>query len=204
MGLFKKSKPKVDEKPKLTCKLDDSGSYKCIFLASYRKVPINIEWAEPSEFDDKLSESLNFSNLMRFPHIKDGEFTICGENPVLTYLNIKGGTPTIHPRKARVLAMQEYWIQVLTRNFTPLLNNDSKNKEKISSILNYFDSNLSNKNYIVGELSLADIHWAAVFKLLEDEGREEIFNSFTNITNWLENLKIEIPGYEINKEEIVA
>lgn len=204
MGLFKKSKQKVSETPKLSCKSGDAGSYKCIFLASYRKLPVDIEWQESSILDEKMSESLNMSSLHRFPCIKDGDFTICGENAVLTYLNIKGNSPTIHPRKARVLAMQQYWIQVLTSKFVPLLNEFSNNKKDIASVLEIFDKNLVDTNYIVGEFSLADIHWSAIFKVLEEEGHSEIISSCKNVTNWLTKIKAEIPGYDIKSEKVAA
>ncbi len=204
MGLFKKSKQQVSETPKLLCQSGDAGSYKCVFLASYRKLPVDIEWQESSALDEKMSESLNMSGLQRFPCIKDGDFTICGTNAVLTYLNIKGRSPTIHPRKARVLAMQQYWIQVLTSKFVPLLNEFSTNKKDIASVLEIFDKNLEDKNYIVGEFSLADIHWSAEFKVLEKEGHSDIISSCKNITNWLTKIKAEIPGYDIKNEEVAA
>ncbi len=204
MGLFKKSKKKVSETPKLLCKSGNPESYKCIFLASYRKLPVDVEWQESSVLDEKMSESLNMSSLHRFPCIQDGDFTTCGANSVLTYLNIKGRTPTIHPRKARVLAMQQYWIQVLTSKFVPLINEFSKNRKDIASVLDILDKGLADKNYIVGEFSLVDIHWAAIFKVLEEQGQNDIISSYKNLTNWLTKIKAEIPGYDIKKEEVAA
>ncbi len=204
MGLFSKSKPKTSDTPKLKCKAGDAASYKCIFLASYRKVPVNIEWDESSVLDDKMSESLNMSNLNRYPCIEDGDFTICGESAVLTYLNIKGRTPTIHPRKARVLAMQQYWIQVLTQKINPLVSDVSKNQKEISTVLSTLDSNLADQKYIVGEISLADFHWAAAFKALEEQGHSGLCSDFKNITEWLTKIKTEIPDYDIKNEKVAA
>ena len=204
MGLFKKSKPKTSEIPKLICKSDDPGSYKCIFLAAYRELPVDVEWEESSALDDKMSESLNMSNLQRFPCIKDGDFTICGEDAVLTYLNIKGKAHTVHPRKARVLAMQQYWIQVLKSKFAPLMCDISKNQTEIFNVLKILDNNLADKNYIVGEFSLADIHWSAVFRVLEEEGNSVVFSDYKNIGKWLTKMKSEIPSYDIKHEKVAA
>ena len=203
MGLFN-SKQKVSETPKLICKLGDTESYKCIFLASYRKLPIDITWEESSVLEDKMSESLHMSGLNRFPCIKDGDFTVSGLNAVLMYLNIKGQTPTIHPRKARVLAMQQYWIQVLRSKFASLVRDISNNQKEMATVLKVFDKNLENKEYIVGEFSLADIHWSAVFKVLEEKGQLDIFNSYENLTNWLAKIKTEIPGYDMSTEKVAA
>ena len=203
MGLFKKSKSKASDMPTiLTCKHGDHGSYNCIFLASYRDLPVEIEWIDSSELDEKITKSLHLSNLKQYPCIKDGEFTICGETAVLTYLNIKGRAPTIHPRKARVLALQQYWIQVLETKFIPLIHSDNKNE--ITEVLKSLDSELKDKKYIVGEISLADFHWASIFKVLEEEGKEELYNSFNSVMNWLNNIKTEIPNYEFSSEKVAA
>ena len=196
MGLFSKSKPKESQKTKLACIPGDEASYKCLFLASYRKIPIEIEWGEPSTLDDKVSASLNLTNLNRFPCIEDGDFTICGETAVLTYLNIKGRTPTIHPRKARVLAMQQYWIQALKTKC-----NDTEN---IPTVLSELDKALSGNKYIVGELSLADFHWAAAFKALKESNSAPDISNFKNICDWYSRMQTEIPNFEVSKEKVAA
>lgn len=200
MGLFSKSKPKVSDTPKLKCMPGDVASYKCLFLASYRKIPVEIEWGETSILDDKMSESLNMSNLNRYPCIEDGDFTVCGEHAVMTYLNIKGRTPTIHPRKARVLAMQQYWIQVLKTKFTSQVNEGDQG----AAALDALDKVLTNQKYIVGEFSLADIHWAAEFKVLEDSGKASIFSKYKNVTDWLARIKTEIPDFDVKSEKVAA
>ncbi len=196
MGLFSKSKSKVSETPQLVCMPGDAASYKCIFLASYRKIPVEIVWGEPSSLDDKMSESLNMSNLTRYPCIKEGDFTVCGESAVMTYLNIKGRAPTIHPRKARVLAMQQYWIQVLKTKCDA--------EENFDVVFTELEKALVNQKYIVSEFSLADIHWAAVFKALEDGGNAVDMSKYKNISEWFSQMKNEIPGYEVKENKVAA
>lgn len=196
MGLFSKSKSKQTATPKLECMPGDAASYKCIFLASFRKIPVDIEWCEPSSLDDKMSESLNMSNLKRYPCIEDSDFTVCGESAVMMYLNIKGRTPTIHPRKARVLAMQQYWIQVLNTKCT--------SEENYPAVLEQLNNALDNQKYIVGEFSLADIHWAATFKALEESGKTTNISNYKNISDWLARMKNEIPDYEVKNEKVAA
>ncbi len=196
MGLFSKSKPKASGNPKLTCLPGDAASYKCIFIASYRKVPVDIEWSEPSALDDKMSQSLNMSNLNRYPCIEDGDLNVCGENAVLTYLNIKGRTPTIHPRKARVLAAQQYWPQVLRTKCT--------SAENFPSVFEQLDKALAGNKYIVGEFSLADIHWAGAFKALEESGNAPDISQYKNIESWLTGVKSVIPDYNVKNEKVAA
>jgi len=202
MGFF--SKKKTSQAAKLVCNPGDIGSFKCIFLASYRKLPIDISWQEPSAADDKLSASLNMNGLKRFPCIEDGDFTVCGSNGSLTYLNIKGNSPSVHPRKARVLATQNYWIQLLAQKLEPLLSDVSGNSTEITNVLAVLDKDLEGNNHIAGEFSLADIHWSALFKFLESEEQSSIFSSFENINEWLAKIKAEIPAYESAAEKVAA
>lgn len=204
MGLFSLKKKKVNQAAKLICDTNDINSYKCLFLASYRKLPVEVSWEESSVADDKLSESLHMTGLNRFPCIEEGDFKVCGATAVLTFLNIKGTAPAIHPRKARVLAAQNYWVQVLVQKFEPLIEDVSSNSEKISHILEILDSELASNNHIVGEFSLADIHWSAVAKILEERGKGNIFNDYPSISNWLGKIKTEIPAYESKSEEQAA
>ncbi|MCY4642841.1 MAG: hypothetical protein OXC41_09165 [Gammaproteobacteria bacterium] len=198
MGLFS-SKKKAVETPKLVCLSGDAQSYKCIFLAAYRKLTIDVEWDTSSAPGDKMPESL--AGLNRFPCIEEGDFKACGSSAALTYLNIKGRSPTIHPRKARVLAAQQYWIQVLTRELEPLLNDIQKNQAPISEILKVLDANLADSNHIVGEFSLADIHWSATCRALEEQGHSAMLSVFDNIGKWLASIKSEIPQYDARAEK---
>lgn len=193
MGLFS-SKKKAAEAPKLVCLSGDAQSYKCIFLAAYRKLTIDVEWEASSAPEDNLPESV--AGLNRFPRIEDGDLKVCGPSAALTYLNIKGRTPTIHPRKARVLAAQQYWIQVLTRELEPLLDDIEKNQASISGILKVLDADLADLSHIVGEFSLADIHWSATCKALEEQGHSALLSGFDNIGRWLADIKSEIPQYD--------
>ncbi len=204
MGLFSSKKKKVNQAAKLTCSAKDAGSYKCLFLASYRKLAIDISWTESTVADDKMSESLHMTGLNRFPCIEDGDLTVCGTSAAMTYLNIKGNTPSIHPRKARVLAIQNYWIQVLTQNFEPLLNDISSNTDRIANVLDVLDKDLEVNKHIVGEFSLADIHWSAVFKMLEEQGQNSLFSDYANIGSWLTKMKSEIPAYEASVNKAAA
>lgn len=202
MGLFS-SKPKVDAQPILTCCPNDAESYKCILLASYRGLPVRVIWEDTSAYKDKLSASLRMSHLRRFPCIDDGEFTNCGSAAVLTYLNIRGGAPSVHPRKARVLAMQQYWIQVLKTKVEPFLNDVAKNGNTLANVFKVLDKNLEGKRHIVGEFSLADIHWGAVFLMLEKD-HTNIISNYKNIGQWLANIKVEIPSYDTSLKEVAA
>lgn len=197
MGVFDifKSKPQtLDEKPKLTCKPGDPASYKCIYLAAFRDFPIDVQWVTPSSLEDRVARSIISSNIDQLPRIEDNGFVVCGAKAVLTYLNTKGGAPSIHPRKARVLAMQQYWIELLEK-FGSLVqeHEDPLHQEKINQIIEALDNALAEHEYIVSERSLADIHWLATFNTMEKHEQTNILHKFKNIGAWFERLKTQVP-----------
>ena len=197
MGLFDvfKSKPvALDNKPKLMCKPGDPASYKCIYLASYRGFPVNVEWVRPSSLHDHMARSIISSNIEQLPRIEDNGFVVCGSKAVLTYLNTKGGAPSLHPRKARVLAMQQYWIELLER-FSNLIENEHEpaHQQQIDEIIKLLDDTLSTNKYIVKEWSLADIHWLATFKSMDNEEKINLLEKFKNISQWFQRLESEAP-----------
>ena len=118
----------------------------------------------------------------------------------MTYLNIKGRELTVHPRKARVLAMQQYWIQVLKTKFMPQVDSVDQGATALEAL----DKALIGQKYIVGEFSLADIHWAAAFKVLEDSSKTSIFSKYKNITDWLAKIKNEIPDFDVKSQKVAA
>lgn len=198
MGLLKRLKPArtAKKKPTLRCRPGDPASYMCIYLASYRGFSVDIEWVKRSTLEDKMARAIISSNIEQLPYIedKDNHFIVCGTKAVLTYLNTKGGAPSIHPRKARILAMQQYWIEMLAK-FSTLVNDHSNPEHHKQSeiIINALDQALTENQYIVSEWSLADIHWLATFKSMQEQGQDSFLEKFEHIQNWLKRLQNEIP-----------
>lgn len=143
-----------------------------------------------------MARALISSDIEQLPYLDDvdNKFIICGAKAVLTYLNTKGGAPSIHPRKARTLAMQQYWIEMLAKFCS--LSNDLDNPhhhEQSEIIINALDQALTENKYIVSEWSLADIHWLATFKTMQEQGQDSFLQKFEHIQNWLKRLQNEMP-----------
>lgn len=204
MGIFKKRSANPQEVPTLICEYSNPETYKCIFLANYRNLPIKLKLQDTSKNDEKVAHSLHLPSANQFPIIKDEEFTVSGTNAVLTYLNIKGQAPSIHPRKARILAMQQYWIQVLVKIFQPLIEEFKFNDAKLEAILTELSNTIDSKDYILEEFSLADIYWFAVFKILEDKGQSQVIQKYQHIANWFAKLKDIAPNFDDLTQKVAA
>lgn len=204
MGLFKKTKKNEAEGMVLVCEYDHPDSFKCIFLATYRNLAFRVNWVESSTFEDKTNQALQLPNSDQYPIVYEGDFKISGAAAVLTFLNIKGGSPSIHPRKARMLAQQQYWLQVLDQKVQPLIFDLSENKIELQEVLSLFNAQLENKDYVIDEFSLADVYWYSVLKYLEIKGHERIYQDFKNITDWCEHVKRKAPEFEQVSRQVAA
>ena len=196
MGLFKKAVKTDEDGIVLACEYDHPDSYKCIFLATYRNLDFKVKWVDPSVFEDKTNLALELTNSDQYPIVYDGDFTISGGPAVLTFLNIKGGSPSIHPRKARMLAQQQYWLQILNQKVEPFIFDLSEYEDQIQSVMSLFDEQLENKDYVINEFSLADIYWYSIFKYLEMKGHERVYRDYKNIEIWRDHVKQKAPAFE--------
>lgn len=196
MGLFKKLAKNDANEIVLTCEFDHPDSYKCIFLADYRNLQFKVNWIDSSVFEDKTNQALQLPKFDQYPIVNEGDFTITGVPAVLTYLNIKGGSPSIHPRKARVLAQQQYWLQVLKEKLQPLVFDVSKHQTEIKKVMQEFNDQLENKDYVVNEFSLADVYWYSIFKYLESQGHQRVYQDYKNIHAWCEHVASKAPVFE--------
>ena len=107
---FSKKKKKEKTPLKLFCIDDDPISYAASFLALCRQVNIEIEWVDTN---DSSEYSALISSTDSLPLLQDGDFSACRNFPVITYLNYVGSKPKIVPRKARILARQNYYCSSL-------------------------------------------------------------------------------------------
>jgi glutathione S-transferase len=194
MGFFSRKRSNKKQPPKLICKPNDINSFKCILLAAHRNLDLDISWSEASALDSNLSNSLDLEETDSLPIIEDRNITMSRAEALLGYLNIKGGAPAVHPRKARILAQQNYWIELLDDKLEPLLLDIEGNKDAISTILAAVDKQLSIGPFIVSEFTLADIHWLAAYLVIEEK-INDCLTPLIHFSAWLKHMQDKIPNY---------
>jgi len=194
MGFFSRKSSNKKQPPKLICKPNDIDSFKCILLATHRNLDLDISWSEASALDSNLSNSLDLKETDSLPIIEDQDITMSRADALLGYLNIKGSAPAVHPKKARVLAQQNYWIQLLDDKLKPLLSDFEGNKDAIKTILTAVDKQLSVDSFMVGEFTLADIHWLAAYRAIEERISDSL-TSLTHLSAWLMHMQDKIPHH---------
>ena len=194
MGFFSRKSNSKNQPAKLLCEPNDIDSFKCILLASHRNLDLDISWSDTSTLDNNLSNSLDLEQSDRLPTIEDNDITLSRAEALLGYLNIKGGAQAVHPRKARILAQQNYWIQLLEEKLKPMLSDIDSNKDAMKKIFIAIDQQLSNGPFIVGEFTLADIHWLAAYKAIEERISDSLA-PLTHLSTWLIHMQEKIPHY---------
>ncbi|MAZ79135.1 MAG: hypothetical protein CMD72_00085 [Gammaproteobacteria bacterium] len=180
--MFFKKKNKEKEKIKLFCAAEEPSSYSAIFLSIYRLLDIDIEWIDPldsSEFGALIKACNSSISLI------DDKFTICRTFPVITYLNIVGSKPKMIPRKARVLAKQNYYMSLIENKLWK--NYDQIESEKFLFLLN---QRLQKYKFIAdNELTLADIYLFGFCMITKKD-----FSEYGNIKIWLNRMFDFVPS----------
>ena len=172
MGLFgfggKKEKTAAagkDDKISLTGN-GDAASLKCILAAGIRGVEMDVD--------------LSGGDTVTITH---GPVTITGENAIESYLDIKGQGMPLRPKKARHLGDQNRWIEVSSE----LL--DKQNK--VEQVMTRMDQVLSEQEFLVGQLTMADAAVAGSVLALKKQGKAPAGHA--NIDAWLSRVEAKIP-----------
>lgn len=143
------------------------------------------------------------------PLLKDVDFYIYGTEAIMSYLDDKGFGPSLVPRNGVVRAVHYQWSHIASSHFGPavakLTEGDDSAMEVVKLGMNMLEAQLNSRtkrgDYIVGEFSLADIHWAPSIHALCLHGQESMVDSMPGIKAWWGNMKVR---KSMSKENYVA
>ena len=143
----------------------DASSAKCIMTAGVRGVEIDINMG-----GDGAS-------------LTHGPVSAKGEAAIVTYFDRKGKGASLRPKKATILAEQNYWIDVASQFLDK--------GEKVNEVLNTLNNQLSGNEFVVGKLSLADPVVAGSVLALKKAGN--LPSGLSNVEAWLGRVEETIP-----------
>lgn len=172
MGLFgiggKKEKPATaSTNDKISFSgASDAVSAKCILTAGVRGVDIDINLSGDSA------------------SLTHGPVSAVGESAIVTYFDRKGKGSSVRPKKATLLGEQNYWMDIACQFLDK--------GEKVNEVLNTLNNKLSNNEFIVGKLSLADPIVAGSVLALKKAGN--LPSGLSNIETWLGRVEEQIPA----------
>lgn len=157
----------------------------------------------------EMNELKKNSPYGSIPVLKDVDFYIHGTGAIMSYLDDKGFGPSLVPRNGVIRAVHYQWSHVASSGFGPavskLTGGDESAMEAVKLGLSMLETQLNSRNkrgdYIVGEFSLADIHWAPSIHALCLHGQESMIDSMPAIKTWWGNMKVR---KSMSKENYVA
>ena len=161
---------------------------KCLQTAGEKGV--DVETIVISGLDD--SEFLAKSPYGIAPVLQDIDFVVYGTYAVMSYLDDKGFGPSLVPRNGVHRAVMYQWIGIAMEKAQHLIG-DSIDKAGLAPLFDGLDNQVQNPpkkgDYICGDFSLADIHWAACCNLIEIGGAGDLISSRSGISAWYDHVK---------------
>ena len=161
---------------------------KCLQTAGEKGV--DVETVILSGTDD--SDFLAKSPFGIAPVLQDIDFIVYGTGAVMSYLDDKGFGPSLVPRNGVHRAVMYQWAGIATDKVQPQLG-DNINKDVLAPLFDGLENQVKNPpkkgDFICGDFSLADIHWAACCNLIEIGGAGDLISSRSGVSAWYDHVK---------------
>lgn len=183
---------------------------KCLFAAAEKGVDVEGKSVDINSESD-MAEIYGISPFGTLPVLKDVDFYVYGIEAILSYLDDKGFGNSLVPRNGVMRAQQYQWIHIAQDVFAPavkqLTENDSDASalELVKAVLEKLEEQLNKRgkrgDYIVGDFSLADIHWAPYIHCCCLYGKDSLIDALPGVKSWWSKMKVR---KSTSKENYVA
>lgn len=207
MGLFGKRKSKQQPALQMRGSPGDPGTNKCLLMAAERGVPLEALLVDLGERACDRPEYRALSPFGKVPCLRDGDFVTSGAPAVLAYLDIKGNGNSLNPKKASILAEQNFWVDLAQRVADPAASrllstlvpgapglsaaDLQSGRAALAQALAQLDAAMADgRNFIVGQYSFADIHWTACMHLCVLAGEQPVMEPYSAVSAWFERVQL--------------
>ena len=161
---------------------------KCLLMAADKGLVV--------EMDEHRGGAVDFMSTVQ-PILDDGKVSARGGASILAYLDTRGQGGSLNPKKAAILGKQNFWVDVAGRFADPVINSlsiaatvDVDKRQDLSRALDALERQLAaGDSYIVGEYSIADVHWTAIAHFCECLNLSEEIASRPAGSAWFERIK---------------
>ena len=144
-------------------------------------------------FKDKETQSpayLAINPMGKVPALVDGDFHLWESNAILTYLATKFPETRALPTDARGRADVDRWLHWQSCHLMPAMGAmkvaDEKDVSTVTPLLKILEQQLSGKDYILGNLTVAD--FAIVAYLITKMGRQLDYSGCPNVAAWIDRM----------------
>jgi len=190
---------------------ESADTLKCLFTAAEKGVDIESKPVGGTNTGTDAAEYRAMSPFGTVPCLRDVDFTLCGTIAIMSYLDDKGFGPSLVPRNGVARAVHYQWIHTANETVAPqverLLASDDAGQAVavLGAAFDALENQLKTKRYrgdfIVGDFTLADIHWAPYVHFCELTGHGDLISSRSAVNAWWQQVK----GHKsTSKEDYVA
>ncbi|MEW8298517.1 MAG: glutathione S-transferase family protein [Candidatus Thiodiazotropha sp.] len=177
----------------------DPDTLKCLMTAGEKGVDIESRAIGESALSADSQEFRSMSPFGTTPCLKDVDFILCGTLTIMSYLNDKGFGPSLIPRNGVARALHYQWSEMASQHMAPQVAKlasgeaDDSTTATLAALFDALDKQLQNKRhrgeFIVGEFSLSDIHWAPYIHCCELVDMGDLITNRSAISDWWEKVK---------------
>lgn len=157
--------------------------------AFVRHFGLEVEVHHVSFKDDETHSPayLAINPMGKVPALVDGDFKLWESNAILTYLATKFPETRALPGDARGRADVDRWLHWQSCHLMPAMGAmkvaDEKDTSKLEPLLRILDNQLKGREYITGQLTVADFAIAAY--LMTKLGRQLDYSATPDLAGWL-------------------
>ncbi len=187
----------------------DMDTLKCIITAAEQGMEMRTGYLDTLSGEQDQAAYRDIFEFGTYPGLKEADYNIAGANGIMAFINARGLGYSLVPKNVTEAATQDFWIDIAITEATPNVNvlvqeqivkrlaDTSYNtdnivcnhaKEKLNSILDALDKQLTGKAYIIGKYSFSDIHWTAVIHLLMLTDAATMVSQRPQILRWYNSL----------------
>ena len=153
-------------------------------------LPVEIHHVSFKDRETQSPEYLAINPMGKVPALVDGDFKLWESNAILTYL--AGKFPQTHalPTDARGRADVDRWLHWqschLMQAMGALKQADEKDVDSVTPLLKILEQQLKGKQFVLGELSVADFALAAY--LMTKMGLKLDYSECPNVLAWRDRM----------------
>ena len=188
----------------------DPDTLKCLITAAEKGIEIECSVLDISRGAEQSNDYLSISPNGVVPALKEAHYQVAGDLAIISFIEGRGLGNRLPPRNAKVLAEQDYWVDiartVVGPQVQPILHERvlkgmadetalpdplavDAARASLAPALDAIDAKLATGHFIVGDYSFADIHWTAYLHLLVVVGDGDLVDDRGNLRDWYARIK---------------
>jgi len=188
----------------------DPDTLKCLITAAEKGIEIESGVIEMSRGAERSDDYRSISPNAVVPALKEAHYQVAGDLAIISFIEGRGLGNRLPPRNAKVLAEQDYWVDIARtvvdpqvrsilhervlkgmadENAPPDQSAVDTARAALAPALDALDARLAAGRFIVGDYSYADIHWTAYVHLLIVAGDGDLVDDRANLRDWFLRIK---------------